>query len=288
MLLIRSDLLSLTLPSLSHLSNNRVKLRQFSCFGDCRVLLSVVRSSESPSSCVSPLLLVFLCGLGGGLARQNPSFRFRSSAPGVDPEGSVLRLVGVSTWSFCAPVNKLRLYFPPVVSGGLRGVFVIWVQSSSHGGSGGSELQFASVFRFTVLSSDGVALHTPFCSPVGFCAVGSRFTSKPVTADPEVVYPPGPLVLYELSVKRVYMVSVDGQEGGNLRICLPNDGIIGWCHNLVPPVVVSDGLVSRFEGAFLSGSWQPSTFPALLRSLGLSSPHCPPLLWIQHLSSIQL
>ncbi|KAL0655613.1 hypothetical protein Bca4012_076197 [Brassica carinata] len=98
-------------------------------------------------------------------------------------------------------------------------------------------------------------------------AVGSRFTSKPVTADPEVVYPPGPLVLYELSVKRVYMVSVDGQEG----------------------YLEAVGAVqSRFEGAFLSGSWQPSTFPALLRSLGLSSPHCPPLLWIQHLSSIQL
>lgn len=58
------------------------------------------------------------------------------------------------------------------------------------------------------------------------------------------MYLAGPSVLYECLVKWVYTVSDDGLYGGNLRECLPNDGIAGLCHYLVPSVVVSVRLVS--------------------------------------------
>ncbi|WZZ68484.1 hypothetical protein YC2023_079854 [Brassica napus] len=81
-----------------------------------------------------------------------------------------------------------------------------------------------------------------------------------VCATPEVVYLSCPIVLYGFLVKWVYTVPVDGLEGGNLRERLLNDGIAGLCHYLVPLVVEAVGIVqSRFEGAFLSGSRQPST-----------------------------
>lgn len=75
-------------------------------------------------------------------------------------------------------------------------------------------------------------------------AIGSRVTSSPDCATPEVVYLSGPIVLYGLLVKWVYTVSVDGFEGGNLHERLPNDGIAGLCRYLMPPVVVSVRLVS--------------------------------------------
>ncbi|WZZ17466.1 hypothetical protein YC2023_110555 [Brassica napus] len=62
-----------------HISGRDCKKNLFHrspCSGDCRVLRAVVRSSEPPCSRVSPFLLVYLCGLGGG-----------SGAPGVDLEG---------------------------------------------------------------------------------------------------------------------------------------------------------------------------------------------------------
>lgn len=75
--------------------------------------------------------------------------------------------------------------------------------------------------------------------------LGLGFANSPVSAALEVVCPSGLLVLYGLSVKRVYTVPVVGLEGSNLRVCLSYDGIVGWCHYLVPPVVVNDGFVSR-------------------------------------------
>lgn len=57
-------------------------------------------------------------------------------------------------------------------------------------------------------------------------------------AAPEVVYPSGPSVLYGPSVKRVYTVTGGGIEGGNLQVFHSYDGIVGWCHYLVPLVVV--------------------------------------------------
>ncbi|KAL0752044.1 hypothetical protein Bca101_034047 [Brassica carinata] len=62
---------------------------------------------------------------------------------------------------------------------------------------------------------------------------------------------------------RVYTVTEGGFVGGNLQVFLSYDDIVGWCRNLVSPVVEAVGTVHpRFEGAFLSGSWQPSGLPA--------------------------
>ncbi|KAF3583220.1 hypothetical protein F2Q69_00026268 [Brassica cretica] len=52
------------------------------------------------------------------------------------------------------------------------------------------------------------------------------------------VYPSDLSVLYGLWVKRVYTVTEGGFGGGNLQVSLSYDGIVGWCHNLVSPVVV--------------------------------------------------
>ncbi|KAF2555432.1 hypothetical protein F2Q68_00013171 [Brassica cretica] len=57
------------------------------------------------------------------------------------------------------------------------------------------------------------------------------------------VYPSDLSVLYGLWVKRVYTVTEGGFGGGNLQEA------VGTVH-------------PRFEGAFLSGSWQPSGLPA--------------------------
>lgn len=55
---------------------------------------------------------------------------------------------------------------------------------------------------------------------------------------PGVVYPSSPSVLYELSVKRVYTVMGGRFGGGNLQVFRSYDSIVGWCHYLVPLVVV--------------------------------------------------
>ena len=55
------------------------------------------------------------------------------------------------------------------------------------------------------------------------------------------VYPSGPFVLYEPSVKRVYTVTVGGFGSSNLRVFLSYEGIVGLCHYLVPSVVVRVG-----------------------------------------------
>ena len=52
------------------------------------------------------------------------------------------------------------------------------------------------------------------------------------------VYPSGLSVLYGLWVKRVYTVTEGGFVGGNLQVFLSYDDIVGWCRNLVSPVVV--------------------------------------------------
>ncbi|KAG5413987.1 hypothetical protein IGI04_001554 [Brassica rapa subsp. trilocularis] len=73
----------------------------------------------------------------------------------------------------------------------------------------------------------------------------------------------GPFSLNRFSVQRVYTVTVGRTGGGNLQAVLPNDGIVARRFSLVPSeafqvwVVFSEALgavVSRFEGAFLSGS----------------------------------
>ncbi|CAN6878068.1 unnamed protein product, partial [Brassica oleracea] len=95
----------------------------------------------------------------------------------------------------------------------------------------GGVLWLASALHFGTCVTGGVALLAPVIPPCASC--------------------------------RVYTVTEGGFGGGNLQVSLSYDGIVGWCHNLVSPVVEAVGTVHpRFEGAFLSGSWQPSGLPA--------------------------
>ncbi|WZZ66526.1 hypothetical protein YC2023_077896 [Brassica napus] len=213
---------------------------------------AIVRSPPPPlpRSCVSPLLLVFL-----QRSRRRSrgfsvvSFVLEDGACLIVPvSSSCLEFLSGVLLGFRLGVSVLRLCFPPVFSGGLHG-FVL------------------------------------NCSRM---EVGSWFTNSPVNAAPEVVYPSVPLFYTDYGLNGCIRSRLKDKKAAIFEfvsrqlVSLPCAAGGGKRQEAVGTVQ------SRFKGDFLSDSWQPSTFPALLRSHGLSSPRFSPQLWIWLLSSIEL
>ncbi|CAN6865460.1 unnamed protein product, partial [Brassica oleracea] len=100
--------------------------------------------------------------------------------------------------------------------------------------SGGDAMWLASALHFKACVAGGVALIAPVFLPCASC--------------------------------RYYCFDVGcGFGSSNLRVFFSYDDIVGLCHYLVPSVVEAvSTLHSRFEEAFLSGSWQSSGLPAPL------------------------
>ncbi|KAF3523854.1 hypothetical protein F2Q69_00049359 [Brassica cretica] len=127
------------------------------------------------------------------------------------------------------------------------------------------------------------------CSPGGCSSsflncsrmeVGSWFTNSPVNAAPEVVYPSVPLFYTDYGLNGCIRSRLKDKKAAIFEfVSRTTASSVGEAVGTVQ---------SRFKGDFFSGSWQPSTFPALLRSHGLSSPRFSPQLWIWLLSSIEL
>ncbi|KAF2580961.1 hypothetical protein F2Q70_00008598 [Brassica cretica] len=168
----------------------------------------------------------------------------------------------------CLEINGMRIGTKWKVVGGPLQVFYHLSGWRMTDGVYGVLLGVARKLRrlclgFSLRCSGGsVAVIALLCSPAGLCRY---FCSLEIVV--------GNLDLFRmairLSVKHVYMVPVDGFEGGNLR------GAVGTVQ-------------SRFESDFFSGSWQPSTFPRMLRFFSLSSPRYPSVLWMLLLPSFEL